>query len=222
MAFSNRAHRGPPTTIFASKQLSPRQIATKALTLGCKKLDRDDKRSRPLYNVRERLLLCNTIARAEEVLNKRTRRTNRRVMSAEDEEYLFDSNTLKHHPPPSQNNSNSHHDDHCSPLRASSSDEEDEQEQEQGQDDKKEELKKNHQQRQSIPSANSSISSSSLPSTNNNNNNIIKTKNDHTSSPILNNGPNTLNQPNGFLELTPESDYRKLVKHPMISPIAAL
>ncbi|KAI8975337.1 hypothetical protein BDF20DRAFT_988847 [Mycotypha africana] len=76
-----------PCTIFSSTStLSPRQIANKALTLGCKKLDRDDKRSKQRYHVRERLLLCNTIAKAEEVLNKRTRRTNRRVLAAEEED----------------------------------------------------------------------------------------------------------------------------------------
>ncbi|KAG1293907.1 hypothetical protein G6F62_009164 [Rhizopus arrhizus] len=78
--------RAAPCTIFSTTNLSPRQIANKAYTLGCKKLDRDDKRSHQRYHLRERLLLYNSIAKAEEVLNARTKRTNRRVMAAEDEE----------------------------------------------------------------------------------------------------------------------------------------
>ncbi|KAI9028897.1 hypothetical protein CLU79DRAFT_832272 [Phycomyces nitens] len=89
--WSNRSKA--PTTVFVAT-LSPRQIATKALTLGCKKLDRDDRRRKPRYSIRERLLLCITISYAEEVLNKRTRRTNRRVMDAEE-----DLEDLKHHLP---------------------------------------------------------------------------------------------------------------------------
>ncbi|KAG0165436.1 hypothetical protein DFQ28_009398 [Apophysomyces sp. BC1034] len=108
---NNRA----PTTIFAASTLSPRQIATKAITLGCKKLDRDDRRSKPRYDVRERLLLCNTIAKAEEVLNKRTRRTNRRVMSAEEEEDAFNAES---HQSPQHHSPESH-----SPLRSSNKEE---------------------------------------------------------------------------------------------------
>ncbi|KAF7722309.1 hypothetical protein EC973_003460 [Apophysomyces ossiformis] len=110
---NNRA----PTTIFFQSALSPRQIANKAITLGCKKLDRDDKRSRPRYDVRERLLLCNTIAKAEELLNKRTRRTNRRVMAAEDEEGEDSFNESKNHQPHSYHSQESH-----SPLRSSADD----------------------------------------------------------------------------------------------------
>ncbi|KAI9280002.1 hypothetical protein BY458DRAFT_553423 [Sporodiniella umbellata] len=54
-----------------NKRLSPRQVANKALSLAVKKLDRDDKRKRPQYSVRERLLLSHTMARAEDVLNKK-------------------------------------------------------------------------------------------------------------------------------------------------------
>jgi hypothetical protein len=110
-----------PCTIFSTTALSPRQIANKAYTLGCKKLDRDDKRSKQKYHVRERLLLCNTIAKAEEVLNTRTRRTNRRVMAAEDEEeHSSDEFSIKPH--------HNHH-DHHSPLRVSAEEEEEEEEQ---------------------------------------------------------------------------------------------
>ncbi|KAI8088942.1 uncharacterized protein BX664DRAFT_358557 [Halteromyces radiatus] len=140
MALAHRGQRGAPTTIFTTTKLSPRQVATKALTLGCKKLDRDDKRSRPQYNVRERLLLCNTIAHAEEVLNKRTRRTNRRVMAAEDDEedHQFDTTGtssqhmehFKHHQQ-HQQQQQQHHEEH-SPLRSSSlSDDEEEEEEDQ-------------------------------------------------------------------------------------------
>ncbi|KAG1112512.1 hypothetical protein G6F42_014721 [Rhizopus arrhizus] len=118
-------NRSAPCTIFSTTTLSPRQIANKAYSLGCKKLDRDDKRSKQQYHVRERLLLCNTISKAEEMLNARTRRTNRRVMSAEDDEeenYNNSSQMKPHH------HSNS---EHHSPLRNSSDDlEEEEEEQE--------------------------------------------------------------------------------------------
>ncbi|KAK4516422.1 uncharacterized protein ATC70_011394 [Mucor velutinosus] len=115
-------NRSAPCTIFSTTTLSPRQIANKAYTLGCKKLDRDDKRSKQQYHVRERLLLCNTISKAEEMLNARTRRTNRRVMSAEDEEeenYTNSSHMKPHH------HSNS---EHHSPLRNSSDDLDEEEE----------------------------------------------------------------------------------------------
>lgn len=59
-----------------NKCLSPRQIANKAYTLAIKKLDRDDKRKKPQYSVRERLLLSNTMAKAEDVLNKKIRVKN--------------------------------------------------------------------------------------------------------------------------------------------------
>ncbi|CEP07749.1 hypothetical protein [Parasitella parasitica] len=122
-ALQSTNSRSAPCTIFSTTTLSPRQIANKAYSLGCKKLDRDDKRSKQRYHVRERLLLCNTISKAEEVLNARTRRTNRRVMSAEDDEeenYNNSSQMKPHH------HSNS---EHHSPLRNSSDDlEEEEQE----------------------------------------------------------------------------------------------
>ncbi|SAL97706.1 hypothetical protein [Absidia glauca] len=131
-----RGQRGAPSTPFTSK-LSPRQIATKAMTLGCKKLDRDDKRTRPQYNVRERLLLCNTIAHAEQVLNQRTRRTNRRVMSMEDDDTYFDQsiNTPKDDDDdkPRKKASQQQREEH-SPLRASSSSDEEEEEEEEQED----------------------------------------------------------------------------------------
>ncbi|ORZ13149.1 hypothetical protein BCR42DRAFT_419285 [Absidia repens] len=127
---TSRGQRGAtaPSTIFTTtSQLSPRQIANKAMTLGCKKLDTDDKRTRPQYNVRERLLICNTIAYAEQVLNQRTRRTNRRVMAAEDDDSHFDAQALT--PSMTQTDQNSsqlphhhhhhHHHEDASPLRAS-------------------------------------------------------------------------------------------------------
>lgn len=79
-----------PSTLF-STTLSPRQVANKAYSLAIKKLDRDDKRSRPRYNVRERLLLCHTLTHAEQFLQKRTARTNRRVMAFEDDDDAFDN-----------------------------------------------------------------------------------------------------------------------------------
>jgi len=72
------------TNMTNNSNLSPRQVANKAYTLAIKKLDRDDKRRRPQYTVRERLLLSNTMNKAEDLLNKRTPRFNRRVLASED------------------------------------------------------------------------------------------------------------------------------------------
>jgi hypothetical protein len=72
-----------------TSNLSPRQVANKAYTLAIKKLDRDDKRCRPQYTVRERLLLSNTMAKAEDVLNKRTPRFNRRVLACETDDDIL-------------------------------------------------------------------------------------------------------------------------------------
>lgn len=116
---SNSGIRSAPCTIFSTTTLSPRQIANKAYTLGCKKLDRDEKRSKQKYHVRERLLINNTISKAEEVLNTRTRRTNRRVMAAEDEdEDSSDEFSIK------KSNNQPHH--HVSPLKNMNSDDEEE------------------------------------------------------------------------------------------------
>ncbi|CAM0142925.1 hypothetical protein VKS41_002495 [Umbelopsis sp. WA50703] len=81
----------PPNSSTATtpSAASPRQIATKTYNLACKKLDRDEKKSKPNYNIRERLLLYRTMVHAEEVLQKRTRRTIRRVMDAEEDEDSF-------------------------------------------------------------------------------------------------------------------------------------
>ncbi|KAI8885576.1 hypothetical protein K501DRAFT_284263 [Backusella circina FSU 941] len=118
---NNNLNRAP-RTVFTTSQLSPRQIANKAYTLGCKKLERDDKRSKQNYHVRERLLLFNTIAKAEEVLNSRTRRTNRRVMNAEDNE----EDALKEISERIQTSRTQN--DNRSPLRSSASEEDDEEE----------------------------------------------------------------------------------------------
>ncbi|CAO3657090.1 unnamed protein product [Mucor hiemalis] len=83
-----------------SSSLSPRQVANKALSLAVKKLDKDDKRRRPQYTVRERLLLSNTMIRAEDLLNKRTTRTNRRVMIGEDDDVLPPAKKMAIAPPP--------------------------------------------------------------------------------------------------------------------------
>ncbi|CAO3653123.1 unnamed protein product [Cunninghamella echinulata] len=83
----NKSNQRAPSTLFSSNNnLSPRQVANKAYSLAIKKLDKDDKRHKPKYHVRERLLLCNTLSKAEQFLQKRTARTNRRVMSFEEEE----------------------------------------------------------------------------------------------------------------------------------------
>lgn len=58
-------------TNSVSQNLSPRQMANKAHSLAIKKLDKDDKRKRPQYSIRERLLLSKTMSKAEEVLNKK-------------------------------------------------------------------------------------------------------------------------------------------------------
>ncbi|KAI9018582.1 hypothetical protein CLU79DRAFT_295265 [Phycomyces nitens] len=93
----NKANGRAPTTVFSTAAMSPRQVANKAYSLACKKLDRDDRRSRPRYNIRERLLLCNTINKAEDVLNKRTQRFNRRVLSIEDEDHKETPEPLQPH-----------------------------------------------------------------------------------------------------------------------------
>ncbi|CAO3583710.1 unnamed protein product [Absidia cylindrospora] len=83
----HKSNSRAPSSIFSSNNnLSPRQVANKAYSLAIKKLDRDDKRNRPQYNVRERLLLCNTLCKAEQFLQKRTARSNRRVMAFEDDD----------------------------------------------------------------------------------------------------------------------------------------
>ncbi|KAI8380820.1 hypothetical protein BD560DRAFT_432010 [Blakeslea trispora] len=54
----------------SSAVMSPRQTANKAYSLGLKKLDKDEKRRRPQYSIREKLLLSNTLVKAEQLLNK--------------------------------------------------------------------------------------------------------------------------------------------------------
>ncbi|GAN09754.1 hypothetical protein MAM1_0289d09286 [Mucor ambiguus] len=84
----------------STSNLSPRQVANKAYSLAIKKLDRDDKRRRPHYTVRERLLLSNTMAKAEDLLNKRTPRSNRRVLASEFDDDLSICPPATHIPPP--------------------------------------------------------------------------------------------------------------------------
>lgn len=124
--WSKRTSKQAPCTIFSSTSLSPRQIANKAYTLGYKKLDRDDKRSQQKYHLRERLLLYNTITKAEEVLNARTRRTNRRVMAAEDDDDDHHEFSMKHN---NNNNTCNHHDK--SPLKQNIQEEEEEEQEDQ-------------------------------------------------------------------------------------------
>ncbi|KAI9313304.1 hypothetical protein BX666DRAFT_1880637 [Dichotomocladium elegans] len=95
--WSMRKNRAAPSTIFSQSQMSPRQIANKVFTLGCKKLDRDSRRSKPLYDTRIRVLINNQIQKAEEALNKRTRRTNRRVMAAEEDDIDLALPTFEEH-----------------------------------------------------------------------------------------------------------------------------
>ncbi|KAI8642734.1 hypothetical protein BD408DRAFT_416139 [Parasitella parasitica] len=88
------------TTTTAST-LSPRQVANKAYSLAIKKLDRDDNRRRPHYTVRERLLLSHTMTKAEDLLNKRTARSNRRVLASEfDDDVITCPSTTSIPPPP--------------------------------------------------------------------------------------------------------------------------
>ncbi|KAF1801997.1 hypothetical protein V8B55DRAFT_1476093 [Mucor lusitanicus] len=84
----------------STSNLSPRQVANKAYSLAIKKLDRDDKRRRPHYTVRERLLLSNTMTKAEDLLNKRTPRSNRRVLASEFDDDLIICPPATHIPPP--------------------------------------------------------------------------------------------------------------------------
>ncbi|KAI8379819.1 hypothetical protein EDC96DRAFT_114263 [Choanephora cucurbitarum] len=75
--------------------MSPRQTANKAYTLTIKKLDRDEKR--PHYSIREKLLLSNTLAKAEQMLNKPT--CVRTSWPKEEEDVLA---PLPHYAPPSE------------------------------------------------------------------------------------------------------------------------
>ncbi|KAI8886893.1 hypothetical protein K501DRAFT_283614 [Backusella circina FSU 941] len=87
--------------VGTSSNLSPRQVANKAYTLATKKLDKDDKRRRPQYSIRERLLLSNTMTKAEEFLNKRNARiTNCRGLGCE-----VDDDVLILTPPPAPHTS---------------------------------------------------------------------------------------------------------------------
>lgn len=108
--------------------MSPRQIANKAYTLACKKLDRDDRRRRPQYHIRERVLLYNTMNKAEDVLNKRTPRTNRRVMAAEDEDDVlaFENKNQQQEQQAQQQPHHHHHE--VSPLCKSAAEEEEQEE----------------------------------------------------------------------------------------------
>ncbi|KAI7882832.1 hypothetical protein K492DRAFT_175899 [Lichtheimia hyalospora FSU 10163] len=103
--------RSAPATPFA-RQLSPRQVASKAHSLACKKLDRDDRRRRPQYHMRERVLLYNTMSSADTYLNKRTARSNRRVLAAEEDDLVgYDEQPQNHH-----HNNQHHPPHHHSPL----------------------------------------------------------------------------------------------------------
>ena len=114
-----------PNTIFTStRNMSPRQVASKAHSLACKKLDRDERRRRPSYHIRERVLLQNTMNKADTVLNKRQARTNRRVLAAEDDEVGYDD-------PPQQQHQQHYPPHHHSPLAISNMEEDDELQQEQ-------------------------------------------------------------------------------------------
>ncbi|KAI8332249.1 hypothetical protein BC941DRAFT_437037 [Chlamydoabsidia padenii] len=121
----SKSHSRAPSSIFSNNSnLSPRQVANKAYSLAIKKLDRDDKRSRPHYNVRERLLLCNTLSRAEQFLQKRTTRTNRRVMAFEEDDVVGHSEDNRRNPPPAQPM------EHHSPLCEATDDDDDDEEEE--------------------------------------------------------------------------------------------
>jgi hypothetical protein len=146
---NNNLNRAP-RTVFSTSQLSPRQIANKAYSLGCKKLERDDKRTKQQYHVRERLLIFNTIARAEEVLSSRTRRTNRRVMNAEEnEEEALKEITERIQHGRTQSDSRS-------PLRSTTSDDEEEEEQEE-QEETKKRKQREEQEGESVLKSNSSL-----------------------------------------------------------------
>ncbi|KAG1471965.1 hypothetical protein G6F56_001814 [Rhizopus delemar] len=121
MSNSTRSKRTAPCTIFSTTTLSPRQIANKAYTLGCKKLDRDDKRSNQKYHLRERVLLYNTITKAEEALNAKIKRNNRRVVSAEDDGDEHDEFSIKqsnHHTMPNQSRLREHQEEEDIPASA--------------------------------------------------------------------------------------------------------
>lgn len=137
---SRNKRAAAPSTIFSrNATMSPRQMASKAYSLACKKLERDEKRHRPHYTVRERLLLYNTMNKAEEVLNKRSARTNRRVLAAEDDDDVmaFEQKKDTH-----ENSTHHHHHQHhhevsplCSQQQADEDGDNDEHRQEQEQEE---------------------------------------------------------------------------------------
>ncbi|CEP15721.1 hypothetical protein [Parasitella parasitica] len=89
------------TTTTTTSTLSPRQVANKAYSLAIKKLDKDDNRRRPHYTVRERLLLSHTMTKAENLLNKCTPCSNRRVLASEfDDDVITCPSTANIPPPP--------------------------------------------------------------------------------------------------------------------------
>ncbi|KAI8985042.1 hypothetical protein BDB01DRAFT_788711 [Pilobolus umbonatus] len=81
-----------------SSNLSPRQVANRAYSLAFKKLDRDEKRRKPQYSVRERLLLSYTINRAEDLLNKHSPRS-RKILNVDHDGDILPPK--QHIPPPS-------------------------------------------------------------------------------------------------------------------------
>ncbi|KAI8074841.1 hypothetical protein BC940DRAFT_178 [Gongronella butleri] len=189
MAMANR--RSAPSTIFATTKQSPRQIALKTFSLGCKKLDRDDRRSRPQYNVRERLLLCNMINQAEEVLNKRARRTNRRVMEAEDDDSHFDANLhtgTAEHVKHFQEHQKYLHEEHHSPLRDSEIADDEEEDDE-----------------TAIDNPPNDTTSSSAPST-------------RPTTPVLSTSSSSTSLSDSYMDSSVLPDCRRMVKHSPPSP----
>ncbi|OBZ84260.1 hypothetical protein A0J61_07686 [Choanephora cucurbitarum] len=87
----------PNKTLKPTAIMSPRQTANKAYTLTIKKLDKDEKRCRPHYSIREKLLLSNTLAKAEQILNKQACLSRKSWVKQED--VLA---PLPHYAPPSE------------------------------------------------------------------------------------------------------------------------
>ncbi|CAO3583801.1 unnamed protein product [Absidia cylindrospora] len=79
---------------------SPRQIAKKAYSTASKKISIDDRRKRQHYHMRERLLIQNTMVKAEMVLNNESSKlSNSKVVLS----YHFDNIKTQprhHYPPP--------------------------------------------------------------------------------------------------------------------------
>ncbi|KAI8339672.1 hypothetical protein BC941DRAFT_421142 [Chlamydoabsidia padenii] len=82
---------------------SPRQIANKAYTLATKKINFDDRRKKPHYHLRERLMIQHTMKKAKRVLNPEESFSMRMLAHPADDFQtpIMGAERAQHYPPPS-------------------------------------------------------------------------------------------------------------------------